>query len=89
MNQNFPERYKRCSDGNVKVELDLSNYVMKADLKGATCIHTSMLASEIDLASLKIKVDNLDIDKFKTFPVDLSKLSNIVDNDVMFYNALR
>ena len=48
-----------------------------------------MLASEIDLASLKIKVDNLDIDKFKTFPIDLSKLSNIVDTDVMFYNALR
>ena len=47
------------------------NYATKANLKGATGIDTSMLALKTDLASLKTKVD-----------ADLSKLSNVVDNDV-------
>ena len=54
---------------------------MEADLKGATGIDTSSLASKTDLASLKSKWDNLDVDKFKTVSADLSKLNN-VDNDV-------
>ena len=33
MSQYFPEPYD-CTGGNVKVELDLSNYAKKADLKG-------------------------------------------------------
>ena len=36
----------------------------------------------IRLASLKTRVDNLDVDKPKTIPADLRKLSNGVDNDV-------
>ena len=42
-----------------------------------------MLASKTHLASLKTEVDNLDLDKLKTMPADLSKLSNVVDNDVI------
>ena len=42
-----------------------------------------MLVSKVDLASLIVKVDNLDIGKLKTVPVDLSKLSNAVDNNVV------
>ena len=34
------------------------------------------------LANLKIEVDKLDIDKLVPVPLDLSKLSNIVKNDV-------
>ena len=41
-----------------------------------------MLAPKTDLASLKTKVDNLDVDNIKNFFVDLSKLSNAVDNGV-------
>ena len=67
----------------MKVELDLPNYAMKGDLKGATGTDTSTLASKSDLASLKRKVDNLDVDKLKTAPANLSKLSNVVDNDVV------
>ena len=40
--------------GDVKVELDLSNYVTKADLKVATGVDTSNLAAKSDLASLRI-----------------------------------
>ena len=36
-----------------------------------------------NLANLKTEVDKLDIDKLATVPVDLSKLSNVVENDVV------
>ena len=35
------------------------------------------------MASLKTEVDKLDIDKLTTVPVDLSKLGNVVKNDVI------
>ena len=56
--QYFPESYERFS-GRVKVELDLSDYVRKADLKRAIRIDASLLASKTNLTGLKIKVDNL------------------------------
>ena len=42
------------------------------------------------LSSLKNKIDKSDIGKLETTPVDLSKLSNVVKNDVVKkteYNA--
>ena len=39
-------------------------------------------ALKINLANLKTKVDKLDIDKLAPVPTDLSKLSNVVKNDV-------
>ena len=36
-----------------------------------------------DLSSLKSKIDELDIGKLKTTPIDLSKLSDVVKNDVV------
>ena len=67
----------------MKVELDLSNYVTKADLKGVTGVDTSNLAAKSDLASLKVEIDEIDIRKLKNVPADLSKLSNVVNNDVV------
>ena len=82
MSKYFPEPFER-SGGNVKVELNLSYYVTEAELKRTAGIDTSILASKTDLASLKTKVDNRDVDKLKTVPADLSKLSNVVDSDVV------
>ena len=65
-----------------KLVLDLSNYARKIDLRGAIDIGTSTLASKTDLTSLKTQVDNWDVDKQKTIPADLSKLSDVGDNDV-------
>ena len=59
---------------NVKVELDLSNYAAKTDLKNATGVDTSSFAKNIDLASLTSNVDKLDIDKLKNVPSNLSNL---------------
>ena len=56
---------------------------MKSNLKGAIGIDTCRLASKTDLAILKTKVDNLDIDTLKTVSADLSKLSNVVFNGVV------
>ena len=82
MSQYFREPYKRSS-GNMKSVLDLSNYPTKADTEEATGIDISTLASKTKLASLETKVENLDVLKLMTAPPDdLSKLSNVVDNDV-------
>ena len=40
-------------------------------------------ALKSNLASLKTEVDKLDIDKLVTAPVDWSKLSDVVKNDVV------
>ena len=82
MGKYFPEPYERF-DGNIRVSLDLSNYVTKADFKGAASINASTLASKADLDSLKTKVDTLDVDKLNTSLVRLSKLSNLVGNCVV------
>ena len=63
----------------VQVELDLSNYETKADLKNATGIDRSSFAKKIELASLKPNVDKLDIDKLKNIPTNLSNLKSKVD----------
>ena len=59
-----------------------TNYATKTDLKNATGVDMSQLASKSDLASLKAEVDKIDVDKLKTVPVDLSKLSNVANNVV-------
>ena len=82
MIQYFPKPYESFGlDINVKV--DLSNQEAEADLKNATGIDTSKLALKPNLANLKAEVDKIDTEKLKTTPVDLSKLSNIVNNDVV------
>ena len=48
---------------NVKIELALSKYAKKADLKSATGVDTSDFAKKTDLANLKPDVDKLDIHK--------------------------
>ena len=82
MSQYFSKPYEPF-EGNINVKVDLSNYATKADLKNATGFDTSKLAAKSDLASLKTEVDKIDVDKPKTVPIDLSKLSNIVKNEVV------
>ena len=80
----------RSSSNNVKVELDLTNYATKTDLKNITHVDVSSFASKTNLAALKTEVDKIDMDKLKTTPTDLAKLSNVVKNDVVKktdYNA--
>ena len=64
---------------NVKVELDLSNYATKIDLKNAAGVDTSDFVKKTDLANLKSDGDKLDIDKLKNVPSNLSNLKSKVD----------
>ena len=73
----------RSSRINIKVELDLSNYATKDDVKNITHFDVSSYGTKTNLASLKIEVDKIDTDKLKTVPADLAKLSNVVKNDVV------
>ena len=63
----------------MKVELDLSNYATKTNLKNVTGVDTSKFAKKIDLANLKSDLDKLDIDKLKNVPTNLSNLKTKVD----------
>ena len=73
----------KSSSNNIKVELDLTNYATKTDLNNITHLDTSSFASKTNLAALKTEVDEIDIDKLKTAPVDLAKLTNAVENDLV------
>ena len=81
MSQYFSKSF-RSFGGNINVKVDLSNYVTKTDLKNVTHIDTLSFALKTNLASLKTNVDKLDIDKLAPVPVDFSKLSDVVKNDV-------
>ena len=73
----------KISSNNVKVELDLTNYATKTDLKHITHVDVSSFASKNNLAALKTEVDKIDKDKLKTAPTDLAKLTNAIENDVV------
>ena len=79
-NQYFPPY---GSSNNIKVELDLANYATKDDVKNITHVDVSSYATKTNLAALKSEVDKIDVDKLKTVPVDLAKLSNLVKNDIV------
>ena len=81
MSQDFPKPYEPLG-GDTNVKADLSNYATKADNTNISYVETSSFALKSNLASLKTEVDKLDIDKLVPFPVDLSKLSDVVKNDV-------
>ena len=59
MSEYFPG--PKSSGGRVKIDLDLSNYAVKVDLKNGTGANTSHLSKKTDLANLKSDVDKLDI----------------------------
>ena len=78
----FPKPYEPIG-GDINVKVDLSNYATKADIKNISHVDTSSFALKTNLANLKTKVDKLDIDKLVPVPIDLSKLSDFVKNDVV------
>ena len=77
MSEYFPE--PKSLRGKVKVELDLSNYATKTNLKIVTETDTSSFANKVDLANLKSNVDKLDIDKLKNVRTNLTNLKSKVD----------
>ena len=82
MSQYFRKPF-RSFGGNLNVKVDWSNYAIKTDLKNVTHVDATSFALKTNLASLKTEVDKLEIDKLVPIPVNLSKLSDVVKNDVV------
>ena len=82
MSQCFPKPYEPFG-GDINVKVDLSNYATKTHLKNISHIDVSSYPLKSNLASIKTEVDKLDIDTLELVPVDLAKLSNVVQNDVV------
>ena len=74
MSQHCPKEYEPLG-GDINVKVDLPTY--------ATGVDKSKFAEKVDLFNVKSNADKLDIDKLALVPVDLSKLSNVVKNDVV------
>ena len=68
---------------SINGKVDLSNNEKKIDLKNATHVDTSSFALKTNLANIKTKIDKLGIEKLVPVPVDVSKLSDVVKNDVI------
>ena len=60
----------------------------KQILKNISHVDTSSFALKSNLTSLKTDVDKLDIDKLVPVAADLSKLSDVVKNDVVKKNCI-
>ena len=89
MSEYFPK--PQSHEENIKVKIDLRNYTTKEDIKNITHVDTSSFALKTNLSYLKTELDKLDIGKLVPVPTDLSKLSNVVKNDVVkkiAYNKL-
>ena len=82
MSKYFPEPYEPFG-GDINVKVDLSNYATKTDIKNISHVDASSFALKKNLANLKTEIDKLDIGKLVPVPVDLSKLSDVVKNNVV------
>ena len=80
MSEYFPK--SQSHEENIKVKIDLSDYATKEGIKNITHVDTSSFALKTNLSNLKTEVDKLDINKLVPVPTDLSKLSNVVKNNV-------
>ena len=74
MSQYFSKSF-RSFEGKINVKVDLPNYATKIDLKTVTHVDTSSFALK--------KLTKLDIDKLVPVSVDLSKLRDVVKDDVV------
>ena len=74
----FPKPYTG-SKNKIKVELNLSIYVTKSDLKKAAGAETSDFAKKVDLASLKSDVEKLNVDELVQGPSSLNSFKRKVD----------
>ena len=77
MREYFPE--PKFFGRRVNVELNLSNYATKADLKNAKGIDTSDFAKKAALGNLKSDLDKLGIDELKNVSSNLNNLKYKVD----------
>ena len=79
MGQYFPKLYEPFGRELLMLKADLFNYQTKTDIKNILDIDTSSFVLKSNLASLKIEVDKLGIDKLKSLPNNLSDIKGKLD----------
>ena len=57
----------------------------KIDLKNASGVHTSNFAAKSTIS--KAGIDKLDVEKSKATPVELRKVGNVVNNEIMMFST--
>ena len=62
------------SKKKIEVELDLSNYATKSELKNVIGFDTSEFDEKTYLAKLKSEIEELDVDRLKNVPSSLKDL---------------
>ena len=87
MSQYFPKPYEPFG-GDINVKVDLSNYATKTNIKNISHVDASSFALKTNLASLKTEVDKSVIDKLVLVHVYLSKLTDVVKNDIAKKNCI-
>ena len=70
MSQYFSKTYEPFG-GDINVEVDLSNYATKANIRNISHVDISSFALKSILAQLKAESDKLDIDKLLPVPLFL------------------
>ena len=65
----FYHKPDSCGRNKIKVELDLSNYAIKSDIRNATSVE---FAKKDDLVQVKSDVDKVNIDELENVVIDLS-----------------
>ena len=58
--------YSEVKEEIVSVTLNLSNYVTQKEFENATKVNTSDFALETNVAEIKKKVDDIDVDKINS-----------------------
>ena len=69
MSEYFPKPYKSFRE-DIKIRVNHSNYVTKADIKNIAHVDTSNFVLKTNLANLKTEVDKSDINKLVPVPTD-------------------
>ena len=86
MSQYFPKPHEPFS-GDINIKVDILNYATKVHIKNISHVDTWNFALKTNLDNLKTEVDKFHIDKLVPVSVDLSKLSDVVKNDVVKKDA--
>ena len=63
--------YDSCGRNKLNVELNLSIYTTKSDLKKVTGVDAPDSSKKDDIPNLKPDVDKLNLDKLGTVPIDI------------------
>ena len=76
--------YSEVEEEIVSVTLNLSNYVSQKEFKSLTKVDTSDFALKTNVAEIKKKVDDIDIDKING--IDELQGKNYVENSLLYLN---